>query len=158
MLLNPAPSSRQRRPALAFAWPLALCLGLACGPGQANPAWQQGRALFLGEQPLPARVGSGPGATQLAPAASRCVNCHSAPGIRGAGDTTRFGPALNAGWLQQLQARRGGPPSRYDASALCRLLQQGIDPAGVMLPQAMPRYQLNEQQCLALWTLLTSDL
>lgn len=153
----PTASSLSRRWP-ARAWLPAIALGLACSLGQANPAWQQGRALFLGELPLPARVGGGPGATPLAAAASRCVNCHSAPGIRGPGATAGFGPALSAAALLQLQPRRGGPPSRYDASALCRLLQQGVDPAGVMLTQAMPRYQLDEKQCLALWTLLTSDL
>ncbi len=132
----------------------------AWGPAQANEALSAGRALFLGQQPLPARLATQPAA--LPPAASRCINCHSAPGLASAsavpGGSASYGPALNSAWLLQLQARRGGPPSRYDAPRLCRLLREGVDPAGVMLPPAMPRYTLDDAQCRQLWTLLTSDL
>jgi hypothetical protein len=140
---------------------------LAPAQGQANEAVRTGRALFVGEQPLSARLSS---QTQPLPVqASRCVNCHSAPGVRPAagagpaataasGPPAGFGPALHSAALMQLRPRRGGPPSRYDAPALCRTLREGIDPAGVMLALAMPRYTLNEAQCRALWTLLTSDL
>ena len=124
---------------------------------QPAPAWQQGRAIFLGEQALHARVSS---SQPLPAAASRCINCHAAPGLRPAADRSgaAFGPVLDSARLLRLQARRGGPPSRYDADSLCRVLREGIDPAGVMLPAAMPRYRLDDAQCRQLWALLTSDL
>jgi len=168
---------RSAAAALALAGAVAkVCLlawALSPAPAHANEAVRTGRALFLGEQALPARH-----ATQSQPlptSASRCINCHSAPGLRPAAAAAAaaaatatataagsqgasFGPALNSAALLQLQARRGGPPSRYDAPALCRALREGIDPAGVMLPTAMPRYVLDDAQCRTLWTFLTSDL
>ena len=174
---------RSAAAALALAGAVAkvcvLAWALSPAPAHANEAVRTGRALFLGEQALPARH-----ATQSQPlptSASRCINCHSAPGLRPAAAAAAaaatatatatataiaaagsqgasFGPALNSAALLQLQARRGGPPSRYDAPALCRALREGIDPAGVMLPTAMPRYVLDDAQCRTLWTFLTSDL
>lgn len=161
----------------ALAARVLLAVVLPAAAAHANPALQQGRALFTGAEALTAHSG-GPQGTALPPAASRCINCHSAPGLRpaalAAGPATRsnpasaagaqqpaaaiFGPALNAAALLQPQARRGGPASRYDAQALCRLLREGQDPAGVLLSAAMPRYTLSDAQCRALWTLLTSDL
>jgi len=147
---------------------VAGCLWGLGAPALANPALQQGRALFLGSEAMPAR--SGTGGPALPASASRCSNCHSAPGVPGLGrapvtpdagsaaGNTSFGPALNSALMLNAQPRRGGPSSRYDAPALCRLLRQGIDPAGVVLAAAMPRYVLSDAQCLALWTLLTSDL
>jgi hypothetical protein len=161
----------------ALAARALLAVVLPAAAAHANPALQQGRALFTGAEALTARSG-GPHGTDLPPAASRCINCHSAPGLRppsvAAGPSPRpspasaagapqpaavaFGPALSAAALLQPQTRRGGPPSRYDAQALCRLLREGQDPAGVLLSAAMPRYTLSDAQCRALWTLLTSDL
>lgn len=137
----------------------AAGLVLAAASAVANPALVQGRALFTGEAPLAAKApGGGPA---LSAAASRCSNCHAAPGVAGANPVpgaAGFGPRLNSAAMLQRQPRRGGPPSRYDAPALCRVLREGVDPAGVMLNAAMPRYTLSDVQCRALWTLLTSDL
>lgn len=128
---------------------------LAAAAAWANPALDAGRQLFTGAQPLVAQM---PGQGQRLPAnASRCINCHAAPGLR-AGATGSFGPRLDAAQLIKPQARRGGPPSRYDASSLCRALRDGVDPAGVVLSGAMPRYQIDDSACRQLWTLLTSDL
>lgn len=132
---------------------------LLAAAAQANPALQQGRALFTGAEALAARSG-GPQGMALPPSASRCINCHRAGGLQPPtpAATASFGPALHAAWLLQPQPRRGGPASRYDAPALCRVLREGQDPAGVLLGAAMPRYTLSDAQCRALWTLLTSDL
>lgn len=176
-----APSVRgvRRRPSLrgAARWRLvtvaSVALGwLATGAALANPALEAGRQIFTGAQPLVAHM---PGHAQRLPvAASRCINCHAAPGLRAAGGATAglgaasragantgtgsFGPRLDAAHLLQPQARRGGPPSRYDAAGLCRVLREGVDPAGVVLVNAMPRYQIDDSACRQLWTLLTSDL
>jgi hypothetical protein len=56
------------------------------------------------------------------------------------------------------QRRRGGPASRYDRDAFCRLLRKGIDPAYVMINEEMPRYTLDDADCAALWRFLTEDL
>jgi hypothetical protein len=157
--MTPAGAARWARSTGAPWLKLGLLLVALATPGvqaTAPTAWQLGRSLFLGQQPLPGQM---PGAPNALPAnASRCINCHAAPGLRPTGAGAGFGPALNAAWLMQLQPRRGGPASRYDAASLCRLLREGVDPAGVVLPAAMPRYRVDDAQCRQLWALLTSDL
>lgn len=139
----------------AKASSLAILGALSAATVQANPALDAGRAAFTGQSPLVARM---PGHAEALPAvAARCSNCHAAPGVPAAGNGA-LGPALNAAALMQALPRRGGPPSRYDAAALCRALREGVDPAGVMLGSAMPRYRIDDLGCRQLWTLLTSDL
>lgn len=104
-----------------------------------------GAALYEGRQPLVARLS---GHDQPLPAAAaRCTNCHEG--------AQAIGPALTERTLVQWVARRGGPPSRYDAQALCRLLREGQDPAAVLVPRTMPRYQIDERECEALWAHLS---
>jgi cytochrome c553 len=135
-------------------WVAILCT-VATIPAQANPALDAGRAAFTGQRPLEAMM---PGHREaLPPTAARCSNCHAAPGLPTVGNGS-FGPGLSAATLMQALPRRGGPPSRYDAEALCRALREGVDPAGVMLGAAMPRYRIDDLGCRQLWTLLTSDL
>jgi len=57
--------------------------------------------------------------------------------------------------LASLQPRRGGPPSRFDDSSLCRLLRTGVDPAHVVIQRSMPRYELSDADCRALWAHLS---
>ena len=52
---------------------------------------------------------------------------------------------------------RGGPPSGYDRGTLCRLLREGIDPAHVMVTRTMPRFDLDDAACAALWTHLSNQ-
>ncbi|MBK9136806.1 MAG: hypothetical protein IPM15_21265 [Betaproteobacteria bacterium] len=107
---------------------------------------REGAALYEGRQPLVAHVR---GHEQPLPqAAARCTNCHEG--------AQAIGPRLDERTLAQPLPRRGGPPSRYDAAALCRLLREGIDPAAVLLPRAMPRYQIDARACDALWAHLRS--
>lgn len=143
-----------------------------------------GSALFHGQAPLPGRL-PGQGMT-LPTIATRCSNCHEASpresgGIGAtAGSTTtarstvtaaaRAGAApadssatsdgyatrLRGDWLAQPRSRRGGPPSTYDAGALCTLLRAGTDPAHVVVPTVMPRYSPSDADCGALWAYLAS--
>lgn len=126
---------------------------------------ERGRELFAGELSLTARmVGH---ADQLPQDAVRCRNCHSKLEARGSARGQNqlelgvdaaaqdFAPLLNARTLLTSLPRRGGPPSRYDLKALCRVLREGIDPAHVMIQQAMPRYSMSDGECEALWTYLT---
>jgi hypothetical protein len=115
-----------------------------------------GRMLFEGQQPLRGRIS---GHTQWLPSeALACANCHrakpGAPGRPAAGGRDT-GPVLDATALLERVERRGGPPSRYDLDAFCRVLRLGEDPAGVLLPRVMPRYDLDAGQCEALWRFLT---
>jgi hypothetical protein len=137
-------------------WSLLLLLLV---PGAA--AWADGAArggqLFDGEVALPARIA---GQDFALPAqASRCVNCHgpargdaASPAAR----AQRIGPALTAGTLSDVVRRRGGPPSRYDATSLCVLLRTGVDPAHVIILRTMPRYDIADADCRALWLHLTA--
>jgi hypothetical protein len=107
-----------------------------------------GRAIFEGDQALDARIAGHESA--LPAQASRCVNCHGAP----AGSEPVPLPLLAAATLAEPVARRGGPPSRYDARSLCTLLRSGVDPAHVMVQRAMPRFDIDDLQCEALWQYL----
>jgi len=129
-----------------------------------------GEAMFEGRTPLVARVGGH--ADTLPAAAVACANCHvprpqpvgvalsSVP--TGTGGTegqpsasSSPGPTLHRALLLEPVARRGGPPSRYDRQAFCRVLQSGEDPAGVLLPRVMPRYEIDAATCDALWRFVT---
>jgi hypothetical protein len=149
------------RPRLRLAASALVLSAAGLGGAWAWQLWQLqqvGEQLFDGRQPLGAQIQGH--AEPLPPAAARCSNCHvtqavrqgaAAAGLAGAA----FAPLLTAATLDQDLPRRGGPPSRFDAASLCRLLRDGIDPAWVMLPKVMPRYQVSDAQCVALWTHLT---
>jgi hypothetical protein len=68
-----------------------------------------------------------------------------------------YGSALSARALLESRPRRGGPPSRYDLAAFCRVLAVGIDPAHVIIAQTMPRYRLSAEECDSLWSFVTSE-
>lgn len=141
------PGRTWRRAALALLASLAVtAAALAAWPAlQEARARAHGSALFEGRQPLAGRLLGH--AADLPPDAARCVNCHRAPGAAGAA----FAPALQGATLTSAHARRGGPPSRYDAQSFCRLLRSGIDPAWVQIPRDMPRYDIADADCQALW-------
>jgi len=138
-------NGRRRAPLIAMGAAAAAAAALLAAATAAFLALQgraEGAALYEGRQPLVARVS---GHEQPLPAlATRCVNCHEG--------AQAIGPALNERTLAQPLPRRGGPPSRYDAAALCRLLREGIDPASVIVPRAMPRYEIDTRACEALWS------
>jgi hypothetical protein len=115
---------------------------------------EAGARAFDGRSPLVARI-DGHERT-LPPQAAACANCHlpsrgpaSPDGTRPA--ATSLGPVLHRAALLEPAPRRGGPPSRFDQASFCRLLRTGEDPAGVLLPRAMPRYLLDDAACAQLW-------
>ena len=129
-----------------------LPLGAAAGDSPAR----RGFELFSGAASLQGTIVGH--ASALPPAAARCVNCHatgSAAAPASVASAASFGPLLTPQGLTGAVARRGGPPSRYDAPAFCRLLRQGVDPAWVIVPRSMPRYTLTDADCHALWAHLT---
>lgn len=137
---------------IAMGAPLVLVGGALAGwRGWTARERARGAALFHGDEVIDARLA---GHEQPLPAlATRCSNCHA----REATATVAGAPAaLDAEGLTGLRSRRYGPPSRFDAASLCRLLRSGVDPAHVMLPQTMPRYAVSDRQCAALWAFLST--
>ncbi len=142
----------------AWASTAAMAAVLAT-PGAAAPndaAVQRGLQLYAGAAPLQGTITGH--AAPLPPSAARCINCHalgSAGPARAASVSSpaprSFGPLLTRERLTQRIARRGGPPSAYDEASFCRLLRTGIDPAYVLIPREMPRYELADTDCRGLW-------
>ncbi len=127
----------------------ATAIVLAACDGSAR---ERGRRLFSGELPLAGRV-AGHG-TSLPPQAAQCINCHAAHRAT-EGRAQTFGPALSKETLTVTRSRRGGPASRFDENSLCRLLRTGVDPASIVIAGSMPRYELSDTDCRALWVYLS---
>ena len=98
------------------------------------------RGIIVGhDQPLP-------------PDVVACANCHLGD-ARSSSDRS-FAPRLNRFTLTELRQRRGGPPSRFSAASFCRLLRTGVDSAYIVISRQMPRYVLDDRECLDLWSYL----
>lgn len=131
-----------------------LCLSVSFAAafllGASSISVQRGVALFNGKEALSGRI-RGHDET-LPPEVVRCVNCH------GENASTRLSrvvaPHLDSSLLLEFHQRRGGPPSRYDQPAFCKLLRSGVDPAHVLIAREMPTYDVNEAQCASLWMFL----
>lgn len=142
------------RSCLHFLVTIAVVVLAGCDSREAA----RGRLLFSGEMSISSRVvGHG---NSLPAEASRCANCHErpSPGTSPASGAQRqvIGGALSSRSLLELRSRRGGPPSRFDAHALCRLLRTGVDPANIVIPSVMPRYDVSDADCEALWDYLSA--
>jgi hypothetical protein len=128
---------------------LTLCLWLMPVP----KIVRRGEMLFQGKEKINARIR---GQEDLLPLmAVRCINCHRAE------NQTRLSrvaaPQLNRSLLLDVQGRRGGPPSRYDEPAFCRLLRTGADSAYILIAREMPVYEVNDAQCTSLWAFLVEQ-
>lgn len=143
-------TSRSPRPATRAAICLALVTvtRLARGEPSCEPD-NLGCMIFNGQHAVAAHLRDD---NQQLPAwTTRCINCHTETKAAGV-----FAPPLTRGYLLDAKSRRGGPPSRYDLSAFCRALKDGIDPANVVLRKAMPHYQMLDIECTALWGFVTN--
>jgi hypothetical protein len=138
--------------------------GLAVTVARAHGASQQsvasGERLFKGDDPLVGRISGFSKALEAE--ASRCSNCHEVAESTRSDHTPSDGqapaaPALTAQLLTQEVSRRGGPPSRFDQESFCRLVTTGVDPAYVVVPRTMPRYDMSSSQCQDLWRYLTDE-
>jgi len=85
--------------------------------------------------------------------AIKCANCHTQVGT---GELNQSRTLSKERLLSHIP-RRGAPASRFDQTTFCKLLGTGIDPAWVIIDQAMPRYELSDAQCADLWLYLTSS-
>ena len=110
------------------------------------PSAATGEAIYQRAQGVVARVN---GETVMA-AAARCANCHGDLG-EGRREGALVAAPLQRSALVQSHSRRGGPPSGYARASFCDSLRKGVDPAGVVLDAAMPRYDLSDQSCASLW-------
>ena len=105
-----------------------------------------GEAIYERAQAVVAKVN---GETVMAGAA-RCANCHGDLG-EGRREGVLVAVPLQRSALMQSHSRRGGPASAYGRASFCRSLRSGVDPAGVVLDTAMPRYDLSDQSRASFW-------
>lgn len=112
-----------------------------------NHAGAAGCRMFVGETPLQGAIVEH--GRPLPPEVVVCANCHleDARSISGGSGA----PFLSRSILTEPLRRRGGPPSQFSAASFCRLLRTGVDPAYIVISRKMPRYVLDDEQCLDLW-------
>lgn len=113
-------------------------------------AQSSGDALFDGKVALSGKIRGHD--ESLPPETVRCANCHEAQTNERLSRVAA--PRLDRSLLLDARQRRGGPPSRYDQPAFCKLLKTGVDPAAIVIGREMPIYELDEGQCASLWTYL----
>ena len=122
---------------------------------------ERGAQLFHGVAPLRGLL---PGQDEPLPLeAIRCQNCHDlesatarAPSSPASAAETveAAAPRLGRNSLRRAASRRGGPASLYTEGTFCRLLRDGIDPTQIVIRRLMPRYELTDEECAALWDYL----
>lgn len=110
-------------------------------------AFERGRDLFRGREALAARLRHHQ--SDLPPVVVACSNCHAVEGAPL--PKASRAPHIDRALLLEARARRGGPPSAYEASSFCKLLRTGIDPAHVLIAREMPVYAVDDAQCQSLW-------
>jgi hypothetical protein len=130
---------------------LSASLALVLFAGVAAVSVPRGAALYHGKEPLQGRIRGHDDV--LPPETVVCANCHSAK------STSRLSgspaPQINSSLLLEMRQRHGGPPSRYNQAAFCRLMRTGSDPAYVLIAREMPAYDLSNDQCASLWLYLS---
>jgi hypothetical protein len=84
-----------------------------------------------------------------------CIHCHESS-LQPNQTKGTFGSRLNKAYLTTVSSRRGGAPMAYQEASFCQVLSNGVDPAQVLLHKAMPLFELNHEQCHALWTYLSN--
>jgi len=131
----------------------ALATAARADEPTAPAEFQKGRALFTGGVELQGRLYSH--LADMPPATVRCANCHAL--ADGPAVPRSLAPRLGHDLLLRPQPRRGGPTSVYDRAGFCQLLRKGLDPALVLISVEMPRYDINDAACRALWRYLTEN-
>lgn len=110
----------------------------------------RGKNIFHGQEAVKGKLY---GHSEALPAQlAKCVSCHAPAKTK---SKEKFAPLLTRSWLTETQARRGGPAYAYQKDSFCNTVKTGIDPEYVVLLRTMPRFDLSDEQCLALWTYLT---
>lgn len=106
--------------------------------------------MFFGETPLQGAIVEHD--RPLPPEVVACANCHS--GDSRSASRVSFAPLLSRSTLTEPRRRRRGPPSQFSVTSFCQLLRTGVDPAYIVISRKMPRYVLDDEQCLELWQYL----
>jgi hypothetical protein len=112
---------------------------------------QAGHDLFMGKAALNGRIRTD--FSNLPTEVVRCKNCHAQSA--GKDVPLSLAPRLNRQFLLEPRARRGGPMTSYDEQTFCRVLRGGLDPAYILVSAEMPRYEIDEGMCEALWKYIT---
>jgi len=147
----------RRDPRYAVALMITLWMITASGcalnqdDGAQQTPYERGENIYLGKESTPARIAGHQ--DPLPPKFTRCINCHASG--RTVSGNTESAPSLSRASLLQTQARRGGPAFAYERISFCATLRSGVDPEHVVLNRAMPRFDMDNEQCLALWLYLT---
>jgi mono/diheme cytochrome c family protein len=143
---------RKPRTLLRSSVILALAAALsASAAAAATKATARGERIFTGREAVAARLDGHDG--PLSPALGKCASCHQAsPRNR---LETNLAPPLDRGALLEARARRGGPPYAYSETSFCTTVRSGVDPQYVTMLRAMPRFDMTDEQCAALWSYLT---
>lgn len=125
---------------------LALLVAVLSAAGLALWDWPivRGYQLFHGHGALQAKILGG---VALPAAASSCVNCHDGAASGGPRTIAR----LDRASLSTPRTPRGGLPVVYDEASFCRLLREGIDPASVLVSRLMPRFDISDADCAAIF-------
>ena len=155
----------QFRPSRALSRAAWMCLGAMMGvltlsglvqaeavhaAALSDASAATGRRMFYGDASLQGAIVGHPEA--LPPRLTACANCHEGAASLAAAS---FGPRLDGTHLTEMRGRRGGPPSAFSSTSFCRMLRTGVDPASILITRQMPRYTLDDNQCLGLWHYLT---
>jgi mono/diheme cytochrome c family protein len=135
---------------------LALHVGFAEAASEPE-ALERGRRLFQGAELLQGRIAGH--SSSLPGTFAACARCHTdqdSPRLAGS-LPGRTAPVIEHGVLGAIRSRRGGPPFAYDGDSFCHTLRTGIDPQYVVLTRTMPRFDIDDMQCNALWIYLKND-
>ena len=149
--MNLLQNSRSRWPSFFLS---VLITSVAFSSSSSKEISALGRRLFSGKEELSGRMYTH--TADMPTAVVRCSNCHAAG--NGPAVARSSAPRLTRDLLLQARARRGGPPTSYNHDSFCKLLRKGIDPAYILINVAMPRYELSDDRCTALWTFLTQGV
>jgi hypothetical protein len=113
----------------------------------------RGKQIYLGEETVIGKIDGH--ISSLPPSLGKCVTCHTF--ARQSTLEAESAPLLHRSALLDPHSRRGGPGFSYDKTSFCKTVRTGIDPQYVVLSRAMPRFEISEAQCSALWTYLTDQ-
>lgn len=118
-----------------------------------SAAATRGERLFDGREALRGRLAGH--TASLPPGQGACMACHGKAASSSPLEA-RAAPPLGCTTLSGVRERRGEPPFAYDPDNFCRTLRTGINPNAVVLLRTMPRFDIEQAQCEALWAYLTT--
>jgi hypothetical protein len=113
----------------------------------------RGERLFDGREPVAATLAGH--TASLPPQLAACIACHGGAAAPSSLEV-RVAPPLGCTLLSRRHDKQGEPPLLYERESFCRTVRTGSNPNYVMLGREMPRFDLSQAQCDALWIYLTT--